>query len=87
MLILNNWKKIKKQYTDSTITLSSSNNDTNRLISFLWLILTIIIIIFTVKAFITKINIVFNGFVELIFIHSVLFVVINELFYYYYETI
>jgi transketolase len=73
-------EKIKKQYDSAEAMLSSSNQDTNRLISFLWLILTITIVIFTVKAFITKRIHPFIWILALIFIHSVLFSIIKNLF-------
>ena len=73
-------KKLKYQYDSAEATLASANQDTKRFISFLWLILTITIVIFTIKAFITKNIHPFIWILALIFIHSVLFSVIKNLF-------
>ena len=73
-------QELKRQYDSAEATLASANQDTNRLISFLWLILTITIVIFTVKAFISKKINPFIWILALIFIHSVLFSVIKNLF-------
>ena len=73
-------KKLKVQYDSAEAALASANQDTKRFISFLWLIITITIVIFTIKAFITKKIHPFIWILALIFIHSVLFSVIKNLF-------
>lgn len=73
-------KKLKVQYDSAEAALASANQDSKRFISFLWLILTITIVIFTIKAFITKKIHPFIWILALIFIHAVLFSVIKNLF-------